>query len=140
MDDPQTDIREKLKPMEREGYARYLGLKTGGELVHLFDGAAGMVHFSPAESFGLAVAEGLARDLKIFGARVGGVPEITAGLTEAELFGVDDWRGLTSAITAWIRRGFPRAHGAGDVIRERCHPKIIAERHVEIYREVLGRN
>ena len=133
-------FREKIKPMEREGYARYLGLKTGGELVHLFDGAAGMVHFSPAESFGLAVAEGLARDLKIFGARVGGVPEITAGLTEAELFGVDDWRGLTSAITAWIRRGFPRAHGAGDVIRERCHPKIIAERHVEIYREVLGRN
>jgi glycosyltransferase involved in cell wall biosynthesis len=133
-------FREKIKPMESDGYARYLGLKTGDELVQLFDGAAGMVHFSPAESFGLAVAEGLARDLKVFGARVGGVPEITAGVPEAELFGVDDWRGLTSAITAWIRRGFPRAHGAGDVIRARCHPKIIAERHVEIYREVLGRN
>jgi glycosyltransferase involved in cell wall biosynthesis len=131
-------FREKIKPMERVGYAHYLGLKTGGELVHLFDGAAGMVHFSPAESFGLAVAEGLARDLKVFGARVGGVPEIAAGVPEAELFGVDDWRGLTSAITAWIRRGFPRAYGAGEVIRARCHPKIIAERHVEIYREVLG--
>jgi glycosyltransferase involved in cell wall biosynthesis len=133
-------FREKIKPMEREGYARYLGLKTGSELVHLFDGAAGMVHFSPAESFGLAVAEGLARDLKIFGARVGGVPEIAAGVPEAELFGVDDWRGLTSAITGWIRRGFPRAHGAGEVMRARCHPKIIAERHVEIYRDVLGRS
>jgi glycosyltransferase involved in cell wall biosynthesis len=133
-------FREKIKPMERVGYARYLGLKTGSELVHLFDGAAGMVHFSPAESFGLAVAEGLARDLKIFGARVGGVPEITVGVPDAELFGVDDWRGLTSAITAWIRRGFPRAHGAGKVIRARCHPKLIAEQHVEIYREILGRS
>ena len=133
-------FREKLKPLERKGYARHLGFKTGSELVHLFDGAAGMVHFSPAESFGLAVAEGLARDLKVFAAHVGGVPEITAGVPEAELFGVDDWHGLTSAITAWIRRGFPRAHGAGNVIRARCHPKIIAERHMEIYREVLGRN
>jgi len=133
-------FREKLKPMERDGYARYLGLKTGDELVRLFDGAAGMVHFSPAESFGLAVAEGLARDLKVFGARVGGLPEIAAGMPGVELFGVDDWRGLTSAITAWIRRGFPLAQGAANVIRARCHPKIIAERHVEIYREVLSRN
>ena len=132
-------FREKLSPMEREGYARYVGVKTGSELVNLFDGAAGMVHFSPAESFGLAVAEGLARDLKVFCARVGGVPEITAGVPEAELLEVDDWRGLTSAIAGWIRRGFPRAHGAGEIMRARYHPKLIAERHLEIYREVLGR-
>ncbi len=132
-------FREKIKPMEREGYARYLGLKTATELVQLFDRAAGMVHFSPAESFGLAVAEGLARDLKVFGPRVGGVPEITAGVPGVELFDVDDWRGLTSAIGGWIRRGFPRAQGAGEVIRARYHPKAIAEQHVEIYREVLGR-
>lgn len=129
-------FREKISPMEREGYARYLGRKTGNELVHLFDGASGMVHFSPAESFGLAVAEGLARNLKVFGARVGGVPELTAGVPDVELFGVDDWRGLTAAIAGWIRRGFPRANGAGEVIRARCHPRTIAERHIEIYREV----
>jgi glycosyltransferase involved in cell wall biosynthesis len=132
-------FREKLSPMQREGYARHVGVKTGSELVNLFDGAAGMVHFSPAESFGLAVAEGLARELKVFGARVGGVPEITTDVPEAELFEVDDWRGLTSAIAGWIRRGFPRAHGAGEIMRARYHPKLIAERHLEIYREVLGR-
>jgi glycosyltransferase involved in cell wall biosynthesis len=97
-----------------------------------------MVHFSPAESFGLAVAEGLARDLKLFAARVGGVPDITAGVPGAELFGADDWRGLTSAIADWIRRGFPRARGAAEVMRARYHPELIARRHVEIYREVLG--
>jgi glycosyltransferase involved in cell wall biosynthesis len=129
---------EKIKPMEREGFARYVGPKTGGELVKLFDGSAGMVHFSPAESFGLAVAEGLARDLKLFAARVGGVPDITAGVPGAELFGADDWRGLTSAIADWIRRGFPRARGAAEVMRARYHPELIARRHVEIYREVLG--
>jgi len=133
-----TAFREKLKLMEREGYARYVGIKRGSELVGVFDRAAGMVHFSPAESFGLAVAEGLARDLKLFGPRVGGVPEVADGVPGADLFEVNDWQGLTSAVGGWIRRGFPRAHGAGEIMRARYHPKVIAERHVEIYREVLG--
>jgi glycosyltransferase involved in cell wall biosynthesis len=139
---PGTDyvsaFLEKIKPMEKEGFARCVGMQTGGELVKLFDGSAGMVHFSPAESFGLAVAEGLARDLKLFAAHVGGVPDIAAGVAGVELFGVDDWRGLTSAIADWIRRGYPRARGASEVMRARYHPQIIARQHVEIYREVLS--
>jgi glycosyltransferase involved in cell wall biosynthesis len=128
---------KKIEPLEKEGFARCVGLKLGAELVQFLDAAAGMVHFSPAESFGLAVAEGLARDLKLFGARVGGVPEVAAGVPDAELFAVDDWQGLTSAIAGWIRRGHPRAQGAGAVMRARYHPKIIAQRHLEIYQEVL---
>lgn len=131
-------FREKISPMEREGYARYLGVKTGTQLVSLFDEAVGMVHFSPAESFGLAVAEGLARDLKLFATRIGGVPEVTAGVPEAELFEVDDWGLLTKAVAGWIRRGFPPARGAGEVMRARYHPRIIAEQHLKIYRDVLG--
>jgi glycosyltransferase involved in cell wall biosynthesis len=129
---------EKIKPLEREGFARCLGLKTSSELVQLFDRSAGLVHFSPAESFGLAVAEGLARELKLFAARVGGVPDIAAGVPGAELFDVDDWRGLTSAIAGWIRSGFPRARGAGEIMRARYQPEHIAQRHIEIYREVLA--
>jgi glycosyltransferase involved in cell wall biosynthesis len=128
---------EKLKPLEREGVARCVGLKIRSDLIQVFDESAGMVHFSPAESFGLAVAEGLARDLKLFGARVGGVPDITAGVPGAELFDVDDWRGLTVAIAGWIRSGYPRARGAADIMRARYHPENIARRHVEIYQEVL---
>jgi glycosyltransferase involved in cell wall biosynthesis len=130
---------EKIRPMEKEGFARYAGLKSTSELVELFDRSAGMVHFSPAESFGLAVAEGLARDLKLFAARVGGVPDIAAGVPGAELLDADDWRGLGSAIANWIRNGYPRACGASEVMRARYHPENIARRHLEIYREVLGR-
>jgi glycosyltransferase involved in cell wall biosynthesis len=134
-----TAFLDKIKPMEQERVARCLGLRMGLELVQALDAAAGMVHFSPAESFGLAVAEGLARNLKLFGARVGGVPEVAAGVPGAELFAVDDWSGLTSAIAGWIRRGFPRASGAGDVMRARYQPRIVAQRHLEIYQEVLRR-
>jgi len=129
---------EKLKPLEKEGVARCVGLKIKDDLVQLFDQAAGMVHFSPAESFGLVVAEGLARELKVFAARVGGVPDVAAGVPGAELFAQNDWRGLTLAVGNWIRSGFSRARGAAEVMRARYHPDQIARQHVEIYREVLA--
>jgi glycosyltransferase involved in cell wall biosynthesis len=128
---------EKIRPMEKEGYARYVGLKSPSELVKLFDASAALVHVSMAESFGLVVAEALARDLKLFAARVGGVPDIAAGVPETELFDVDDWHGLTSAIGGWIRRGSPPVTGAASIMRARYDPLIVARRHVEIYREVL---
>ncbi|HOC56204.1 MAG TPA: glycosyltransferase family 4 protein [Verrucomicrobiota bacterium] len=131
-------FQERIKPLEEQGCARWIGTKTCHELVELLDAASGMVHFSPAESFGLAVAEGLARDLKLFAARVGGVADIAQGVPGAELFDVDDWRGLTAAIAGWVRRGFPRAHGAGEVMRVRYRPETIARQHLEVYREVLG--
>lgn len=131
---------EKIRPMEAEGFARYLGVKETRELVETFDASSALVHFPFEEAFGLVVAEGLVRDLKLFGTRVGGVPEIAAGLPEAELFAVDDWPGMTTAIAGWIRRGAPRPLGAGEVMRSRYHPKVIAQSHVEIYREVLGRS
>ena len=84
-------------------------------------------------------AEGLARNLKVFGARLGGLMDIADGVPETELFAADDWRGLTSAIASWIRRGFPRVPGAAQSIRARYHPSVIARRHAEIYQEVLGR-
>jgi glycosyltransferase involved in cell wall biosynthesis len=96
-----------------------------------------MVHFSPAESFGLVVAEGLARELRVFAARVGGVPDVAEGVPGAQLFAQDDWKSLTQAVGDWIRSGFPRAHGAAAVMRARYHPDQIAQQHIDIYREVL---
>jgi glycosyltransferase involved in cell wall biosynthesis len=129
---------QKIEPMERDGYARWVGPKFSSELVKLFDASTAMVHFSPAESFGLVVAEALARDLKLFAAHVGGVPDVVAGVPGAELFAVDDWGGLTSAIGGWIRRGSPPATGAASIMRSRYHPLVIAQQHVAIYRDVLS--
>ena len=124
--------------MEKEGFAHYAGLKGTRELIEAFDAASALVHFPLEEAFGLVAAEGLARNLKVFGARLGGLMDITDGVPEAELFAADDWRGLTLAIATWMRRGFPRAPGAAQSIRARYHPSVIARRHVEIYHEVLG--
>ncbi len=125
--------------MEKGGFARYVGPKSSAELVRLFDGSAALVHFPSEEAFGLVVAEAVARGLRVFGARTGGIVDIAAEVKDAELFGVEDWRGLTSAIGGWIRGGSPRAQGGAQLMRARYHPLVIAQRHVEIYREVLAR-
>lgn len=129
---------DQIAPMEKEGYARYLGWQSTRELVDLFDRADALVHVSPAESFGLVAAEALARDLKLFASRVGGVPEIAQGVPETELLGVDDWNGLTTAISNWLRRGAPHPNGAAATMRSRYAPPVIARRHIEIYQEVLA--
>jgi glycosyltransferase involved in cell wall biosynthesis len=128
---------EKLKPLESKGVARHLGPKSTAELIDCFDASSAMVHFPSEEAFGLVVAEALARDLRFFGTRTGGIIDISSGVSGAELCDVEDWQGLTSALTEWIRAGSPRAAGAAELMRARYHPHVVARRHIEIYREVL---
>jgi glycosyltransferase involved in cell wall biosynthesis len=131
-------FQARIKPMEAAGYARYLGRQTAGELVRCFDSVAGMVHCPTEEAFGLNVAEALARNLKFFGSRLGGIVDIAEGAPGAELFAPDDWAGLTAAIARWIGQGHPRPEGATALMRGRYHPQTVARRHLEIYREVLN--
>jgi len=135
--DYTTAFLEKIKPLEAQGLARYLGTLPENELAACFDSAAGSVHFPLEEAFGSSVCEALARNLKFFGTRVGGIVEIADGLPGAELFGTDDWGGLADAIARWIEQGNPRPTEATVVMRQRFHPESIARQHLKIYREVL---
>ena len=134
-----TAFLERIKPMEQAGFARYAGVKPTLELVQAFDASSALVHFPSEEAFGLVVAEGLARNLKLFGARLGGLVDIAGEVPDAELLLPDDWQGLVAAIGRWIRQGHPRSGGAAPFMLARYHPRIVAQRHVEIYREVLSR-
>ncbi len=129
-----------IKEAEAGGYARHLGLKPPAELIGCFDAAHGLVHFPSEEAFGLVVAEAMARNLKFFGAQLGGIRDICSGVPGEELFAMEDWDGLAAAIANWIRNGHPRTSGAADIMRGRYHPRMIAQRHAEIYREVLSKD
>lgn len=127
----------RVREAEKEGYARYLGKKSEGELIEVMDSASGLIHAPFEEAFGLVVAEGLARNLKFFGARVGGIGDIAAGAEGAELFEAGDLAGLEEAVFQWLSAGHPKSTQAARQMRERYHPELIARRHLEIYREVL---
>jgi glycosyltransferase involved in cell wall biosynthesis len=143
MADPQESYTaaflERLRPMEKAGYARYLGSPTHDGMVRAFDGASGMIHFPTEEAFGSVVAEGFARDLKFFGSRTGGIIEISAGAPGAELFELNDWNGLMESVARWIQAGHPLANGNAELMRQRYHPEVYVRQHIDVYRQVLGR-
>jgi len=132
-----ANFLRQLAGAEAAGYARHLGLLPVEELIAVMDAASALVHFPTEESFGLVVAEALARNLKLFAGSVGGVVDIATGVEGAELLPINDWPALENAIARWLEAGCTRPNSAAAVMRRRYHPEVIARRHVEIYREVL---
>jgi len=134
--------RKFLEAIDRassSGYAAYSGLKDTDELIAVLDRADGCIHFPTEEAFGLVVAEALARNLKFFGSRVGGIVDITESIEGAELFVPEDWNGLEQALEQWIKAGSLRPENAAQMMAKLYHPLVIANRHMEIYREVIGK-
>ena len=127
----------ELKTAEAEGYARFAGFLNVQELVKLLDSSHAFLHFPSEEAFGLVVAEAMARGLKFFGANLGGIVDISCGIDGAELH--NDFESLQTGIIDWLDASAPAPANTADEIARRYHPKVIAERHLEIYREVLNR-
>jgi glycosyltransferase involved in cell wall biosynthesis len=124
----------ELRQAEKTGFASHAGFLDVDALINLMDEASGFIHFPSEEAFGLVVAEAMARGLKFFGANLGGIKEIGAGLPGAELH--DDFAGLKSGITRWLKEGAPRVPDAAETIRQRYSPAAVAARHVAIYRDL----
>ena len=133
-----AEFLRQITQAQADGYARHLGWLEIKELIAALDSAAGTVHFPAEEAFGLVVAEALARNLKFFGAEVGGVGDIASGVEGVELFPADGWAALENGIARWLETSSPRPTSAAEIMSQRYHPEVIARRHLEIYREVLA--
>jgi glycosyltransferase involved in cell wall biosynthesis len=127
-----------LAPAERAGWARHLGILSRAELIPHLDSAHALVHVATEESFGLAVAEALARNLRLFAFRVGGIADIAADLPEATLIGPLDWAALENSLANWLRDGHPPASNTAQIMHRRYSPATIAAAHMAIYRELAS--
>lgn len=123
---------------ERLGFVEFAGIRTTAEIIQEMDSAHAMIHCPAEETFGLVVAEGLARGLKFFGSAVGGVIDITRDLPGCVLRSRDDWGGLESALLDWLHGGCPMPTGLMEAIQSRYTPEIAARNHLSIYRELLA--
>jgi glycosyltransferase involved in cell wall biosynthesis len=130
-------FERELLAAEAAGYARHLGLKSATELIPILDAASALVHCSAEESFGLVVAEALARNRKFFGAATGGVVDIAEDMDGAELFPSGDFKALEAGLARWLSNGAPLPKTCAQTALSRYHPTVIARKHLEIYREVL---
>ena len=128
-----------LDRVRNSPYLFYHGIKSTDELIAHFDAASALVHVSAVETFGLVVAEALARNLKFCGFGAGGVTDIVAGVPGAEIFADGDWKGIKESLQKWILAGAPRMESGNLAMRQKYLPEAVARRHLEIYREVLNR-
>ncbi|HVU08748.1 MAG TPA: glycosyltransferase family 4 protein [Verrucomicrobiae bacterium] len=107
----------------------------------LYDRASAMIHFSSEESFGLTFGEAIARGLYLFASDVGAVRDMARGVERAQIFDLNDWDGLKKSIRQWLVSGgdrLPRPASPPLEFVQHYHPKSVAQRHLEIYREVLN--
>jgi len=135
--DYERQFFSEIEQARSEGYAEHAGAMGTGELIASMDTATALVHFPNEEAFGLVVAEALARNLKFFGSKLGGIIDISEGVEGAKLIDGDRWDSLGDAIAGWLKTGASKPQTAAAEIASRYHPLIIAKRHLEIYREVL---
>ena len=119
-------------------WATWVSVLDESSLIQCMDESQVLVHFPLEESFGLVVAEALARGLKLFASKIGGICDIASGVPNAELFDPEDWNGLSRALTTWIKRPGLSSPQTQNLMKSRYHPKTIASRHLEIYREVIA--
>lgn len=118
-------------------YASFSGFHGTDTLIAMLDRADACVHFPSEEAFGLVVPESLARNLKFFGSRAGGIVDIAQSIEGAELFALDDWTGLENALIRWMENSAPRPVSAAQTMRERYYPRVIAQQHLDIYHQLL---
>jgi glycosyltransferase involved in cell wall biosynthesis len=110
------------------------------DFLNLYDSSDAMIHFSKEESFGLTFAEALARNLPLFASDVGAIRQIAQNVNICQIFGVDDFGGLTASLRSWIEKQSDTELRAGTpnaVIYGRYHPLVVARQHLKVYREIL---
>jgi glycosyltransferase involved in cell wall biosynthesis len=138
--DPGTDygkrFRKRLEEPSVARFARHVGFEPAARLVQRLDAASALIHVSREESFGLVIAEALARNLKVFAFAAGGVSEVVADAELAELYPVNDWAALSTGLERWFGAGCPLPRTAADTMARHA-PETIARSHLEIYRDLL---
>jgi glycosyltransferase involved in cell wall biosynthesis len=112
------------------------------EFCRLFDTSSAMIHFSSEESFGLVFGEALTRNLDLFASDVGSIHDISKGVPGVEIFDLNDWNGLKTALHRWLLSDAfkkPKPPTSPQELINRYHPIAVARQHLEVYRETLDR-
>jgi glycosyltransferase involved in cell wall biosynthesis len=126
-----------LNDQASNGWVSWLGVLGEPALIQCMDSAHALLHFPKEEAFGLVVAESLARGLKLFASKVGGICDIASGVPEADLFDHEDWGGLQKALATWIQKPILSSQETQELMSSRYFSKIIAQRHLQIYQCLL---
>jgi glycosyltransferase involved in cell wall biosynthesis len=118
-----------------------LGFLDRDELARQFARSTAVVLPTFEDNCPMVVLEGMAAGLPVAASRVGGVPDLIEDGVDGLLFDPTKPDTIRDALDRLCQDPALRGQLAGNARKaalKRFHPKVIAERHLEIYREVLG--
>ena len=132
--------REFFELLEARPWCRYAGFADRETLKCSLATAAGLVLPSLEDNCPMVVLEAMAAGVPVAAARVGGVPDLVRPAETGILFDPLNQEGMAGALEQLlIKTGDgSMAARAKEEAWLRFHPKTIARRHLEIYREVLS--
>jgi glycosyltransferase involved in cell wall biosynthesis len=130
---------EFFKLVATRPWCRYEGFSDREGLKRWMASASGLVLPSLEDNCPMVVLEAMAAGVPVAAARVGGVPELIRHGENGMLFDPSDRKAIADAVREMLaNHSTGSASSAREEARRRFHPKIIAARHLEIYREVLA--
>lgn len=131
--------REFLELVEARPWCRYAGFADRHALQHAIASASGLVLPSLEDNCPMVILEAMAAGVPVAASRVGGVPDLVRPGETGLLFDPLDEGAMAAAVKQLAEDHEPSmaARAQGEA-RRRFHPEIIADRHLEIYREVLS--
>lgn len=134
-----TYVREFFELLSTRPWCRYEGFASRKDLKKHFTSATALVLPSLEDNCPMVVLEAMAAGLPVAAAQVGGVPDLIRHEDTGLLFDPLDSARIAAAVETLLNHSAP-----GMTVRaraealQRYHPKIIAGKHLEIYREVLS--
>lgn len=138
--DPQQayarSFLNELSEARAQGWGEYFQELPPESLVQKMDQADVLVHLPTEEAFGLVVAEAMIRGLPILASRTGGLPDFAAHYPRICLVPPcpsTKWReALTREFSCGVR--VPLSSWPSN----RYRPKDVAQKHIEIYQELIA--
>jgi glycosyltransferase involved in cell wall biosynthesis len=130
-----------FREVQARPWCRYEGLADRVKLKSYFERASLLVLPSLEDNCPMVVLEAMAAGVPVAAAAVGGVPELITPERTGALFNPLDAESMRTAVEKILANtdfGQRVAKQASVEARQRFHPAVIAQRHIDIYREVLS--
>ena len=131
-----------LAACAERSWCSYVGTVTHDELKDWLTKAGILILPSTEDNCPMVILEAMAAGVPVVASRIGGIPDLIEDGRTGYLFDPLEESSIRQAVLNWAKSPEDTANLAKTAKQEallRFHPRVIAERHMEIYREVLGR-
>ncbi len=131
-----------VEAVEKRPWCSHPGPVTRDGLKEWLKKAGLLILPSTEDNCPMVVLEAMAAGVPVAASNIGGIPDLIDDGRTGFLFDPLDAGSIRQAVTRWAESQAKTAALAATAKQEalaRFHPKVVAARHLEIYREVLGR-